>query len=116
MSEEHAGEIVPHWISYYVPDAVLEAFEYHGPWWISGETMDDKTIICAAVMASDEGAAQFIIEGAFDPGTDMSNVELRFNTQKAADWSPFGSDRFPQADWMRWPWPNFTLAAREPTQ
>ena len=56
MSDETkgAGEIGPYWISYYVADEIMPAFEYHGPWWVSGTTMDGRTIICAAVMASDD--------------------------------------------------------------
>lgn len=116
MSDETkgAGEIGPYWISYYVADEIMPAFEYHGPWWVSGTTMDGRTIICAAVMASDEGAAAYVIESAFDPGTDLDLIEERFNNERAQDWSPFGSDRFRQADWMKWPWPTFAAVPPVP--
>lgn len=87
------------WVSWY---ATHGAFEYHGPWWISGQRMaDDAATVCAAVIAADEQAAREIIAAAHDKQVDPSMIEWRFVEIKPADWSPFG-ERFPRADWMQW--------------
>lgn len=67
------------------------------PWWISREGFD---IICAAVVAASRHAAEEIILSAYDDRPD--GLRWRFAEEQAANWSPFG-DRFPRADWMRWP-------------
>ena len=99
----------PHWISFWTSEP--EHFEYHGPWWVSGEDMKDRVSIVAAVMAKDEKEAEKVIERAFDPGHEPD--EWRFVTPKPADWNPLDnvSGRFPPAKWMKWPWPG-TNAAR----
>jgi hypothetical protein len=85
-------------------------FEYHGPWWVSGEAFrgdETKTIFVAAVVAENEAAAKRVIEMSQDaPGP----LEWSFVNERADDWSPF-CDRFPSADWMQWPWPAFPTAA-----
>lgn len=95
------SELVLWWVSWVQPKELHSSFEYHGPWWISGEDDEGHAYtICAAVMAKDEEAAKRVILDAFDaePG------ELTWRFAKERDGSPF-SDRFPRADWMRWPWP-----------
>lgn len=86
----------PFWISWYGSGA----FEYHGPWWVSGYR-DETAMFCAAVMATDDEHAKSLIREAHD---DKADQEWRFATPRAPDWSPF-CDRFQRADWMRWPWP-----------
>lgn len=92
-----------YWASIYVPNEIMGAFEYHGPWWISGET-DDEQIICAAVQATSEDAASSVLVGSFDEGADLSGIRRRFVEERGLGWSPF-SDRFQKADWMKWPLP-----------
>ena len=96
-----------YWTSLYIPTEHMSAFEYHGPWWVSGYTDADDgelTIICAAVMAEDEVAAIQVLKAAFDEGTPLDGIRERFSSQKDWDGFPF-ADRFPRADWMQWPWP-----------
>lgn len=94
----------PFWVSWYQPVDLHKAFEYHGPWWISGETGDgEHYTIVAAVMANDEDDARRVIVSAFD--APPSDLVWRFQEERAVDWSPFASDRFPKSDWMQWPWP-----------
>jgi len=95
------SERKPFWVSWY--GRALGPWEWHGPWWISGEEDGEdgaNPIFCAAVLARDEDDAKARILAAHDapPG----DVEWRFVNEHDADWSPFGS-RFRQAKWMRWP-------------
>lgn len=87
----------------------LAAFEYHGPWWISGERELPEGVgggveraIVAAVQAEDHDAAMRVLEGAWDPG--HCHGEVRFVSDRADDWEPF-TDRFARKAWMKWPWP-----------
>lgn len=93
------------WLSFYacVP---LKHFEYHGPWWISGEICDTvgTQIVCLAVVARDESSAIEIIRRAYDHKKRPAILDLRFCEERSAQWKPF-TDRFPKANWMRWPWP-----------
>lgn len=92
------------WISWYESD--LETFEYHGPWWTSGETLGEPVhyTICAAVVAEDEAAARAVITEAHDSRDDSTIPEWRFCNERPPDWSPFG-ERFERSEWMKWPWP-----------
>jgi hypothetical protein len=90
-----------YWISYYVPEDRMKDFELHSPWWISGETMEDRirVTVVAAVRAMTEAAAAKRFRDAFDSRPEF---EERFITEvDGRGWSPF-SDRFPQAEWMAW--------------
>lgn len=101
------------WVSFWSKDP--SKWEYHGPWWISGErggwddADDTEQSICAAVTAADETQAKRIIEVAHDKGHKPS--EWRFVTEKAEDWEPF-CDRFERREWMKWPWPDIRPAQR----
>ena len=88
----------PFWVSWY---AHAVPFEWNGPWWISGCRGDGVDTICAAVMATSEEDARQKIVKAHDKPVEL---EWRFSNEQAADWMPF-CERFPGADWMRWPWP-----------
>lgn len=90
----------PFWVSWYAR-AEYGEFELHSPWWISGWRLsDDARTICAAVMASDEEAAQEAVYASYD--VRPSGIEFRFVEPQDSYWIQF-SDRFPRADWMRWP-------------
>jgi hypothetical protein len=95
-----------YWIGVWASN--LAAFEYHGPWWISGErAFEDEggvpeKAICAAVQAEDHEAALRVLEKAWDPG--HCHGEVRFVSDRADDWEPF-TDRFVRKPWMKWPWP-----------
>lgn len=85
------------WVSWYGAGA----FEYRGPWWVTGHsTTTERATICAAVIAPSADAAQRVIVAAHDSPTPV--VQWRFIEARGADWSPFG-DRFPRAAWMQWP-------------
>ena len=85
------------WVSWYSNGA----FEYHGPWWVSGQRLSDNAhTICAAVRADTEDAARKVITDAHDDPT--TTLEWRFVEERPDDWNPF-SDRFPRADWVQWP-------------
>ncbi len=90
------------WVSWYEPPDLLEAFELHWPWWISGSRMSDDAItICAAVKAESEEKAKELILDAHD--NPIAALEFRFCEEKPENWEgPFG-ERFPRADWMDWP-------------
>lgn len=81
------------------------SFEYHGPWWISGESLwSDGTstdMVCAAVVAETAEEAKKIVIDAHDAPVTL---EWRFVTEKEGTWTPYSS-RFQAAPWMRWPWP-----------
>lgn len=88
--------MVPWWVSW----RYVGPFTYHGPWWWSGVDNLDREVICAAVVASTEPDAQDVIRRAHD---DPVAVQWwRFVEAKPDDWEPF-CDRFPRAEWMRWP-------------
>ena len=89
------------WISWYNTHP-RDAFELHSPWWISGIRADDADTIVAAVHAPSEDEAKAKIIAAYDRPT-VTSLEWRFCEERPADWSPFGSNRFPQAEWMKWP-------------
>lgn len=90
------------WVSWYEPHN--GGFEYGGPWWISGETMEEppRHTICAAVVAENEECARNVIRASHDD--PMLDLEWRFANERADDWEPF-CDRFARADWMKWPHP-----------
>jgi hypothetical protein len=88
------------WVSWY--DKNYGQWELHWPWWVSGcRLSDDARTICAAVRAESADHAMIIIENAHDEPRPLP-LEWRFVSTRAPDWSPF-SDRFPRADWMKWP-------------
>lgn len=98
------------WLSWYsTPDT--GAYTLHWPWWVSGARIvadryafdegREEPTICAAVQADSEEAAKEIILAAHD--RRPANIEWRFCEERPADWSPFGSDRFPRDSWMHWP-------------
>jgi hypothetical protein len=94
----------PWWVSWYASGA----FTYHGPWWITGYAPDDEgsysiRIICAAVMADSAHNAQQVIWDAHDDPADGFDG-WRMTDPCEPGWEPF-ADRFPRAEWMRWPWP-----------
>lgn len=99
----------PFWISFWYAESELPKFEYHGPWWISGERDDGCQSICAAVMAKDEPSAKTVIREAHDD--KKSPAEWRFVEEQAADWNPLANagGRFPPKKWMQWPWPVSSL-------
>lgn len=85
------------WISWYSPKG--EGFTLNTPWWISGETGDDRLTICAAIRAKDEDDVALQIQAAYD--NPHACLEWRFTEERNSFWSPFCS-RFPQASWMQW--------------
>jgi len=101
MQGNDISEPKPYWVSF---ESYLRGFEYHGPWWISGETEDGAKLVCAAVMATDEEDARHTIYASFDEPHYEGPNWFRFVEVRPASWNPFG-DRFPKADWMKWPWP-----------
>ena len=93
-----------YWCRFYALTSEMPAFEYHGPWWISGTTMDDdeQSIVCCAVQASNEDAAKRTVDECFDPGHAMKQWDGAI--KRGPEWEPF-IDRFPRRSWMRWPFP-----------
>jgi hypothetical protein len=90
------------WVSWYNTHTG-DAFELHSPWWVSGTRMsDDADTIVAAIRAPSEKAAKGKVIAAYDR-PPVTSLEWRFCEERPEDWSPFGSDRFPQAAWMQWP-------------
>jgi len=103
-----------YWASFWQPEEISSAFEYHGPWWISGEDMEGRRSICAAVVAKDESAAIEVLRKAHDRDRRPAILDMRFLTPKPGNWSPFAKDgkgRFMRAKWMKWPWPERPSAA-----
>lgn len=95
------ADLKPFWVSWYADREV--SFEWPGPWWVSGYELggQERSTICAAVMATDAGHAQRLI---FESHDTFVEIEWRFANERAADWAPF-CDRFPRAEWMLWPFP-----------
>lgn len=79
-------------------DLPLTTFEYHGPWWISGETSTGP-IICAAVCAETEEQAEELFRKSYDSVPDFLP---NFSCDLMSMSDPFTS-RFPKRDWMIWP-------------
>lgn len=92
----------PFWISW----QSSENFELHHPWWVSGYAANKTTghydvmIVCAAVLAENKEGAKKAVLDAF--GSPPKDIEWRFVIEQNQGWSPF-CDRFPRADWMKWP-------------
>lgn len=92
------------WMSFWLPNSV--AFEYKGPWWVSGHRFPrgldndySEDSICAAVKAESERAAkELLLAGIEQPHQD---VEWRFIEEKPADWSPY-SGRFQKSEGVEW--------------
>lgn len=92
------------WVSWF-HEPEFGPFTVFTPWWVSGCAIvheHETPIVCAAVIAADEAAAREHIRACIDKHPD--NIEFRFVEARPASWSPF-CDRFPKADWMRWPLP-----------
>lgn len=87
------------WLSWY--DTRYGKWELDSPWWVSGERGDGVLTICAAVRAPDEQCAKRLVIMAHDEPRPR-DLEWRFVEERPGDWSPF-CDRFPRADWNRWP-------------
>lgn len=86
------------WISWY-NDLDIETFELHSPWWVSGEDMQGRETIVAAVRAESQEAAEEQILAAYDE--PPVGVRWRFCEEMTRE-TPF-TDRFPQsAPWMAW--------------
>lgn len=91
------------WVSWY---GTASPFTLESPWWISGyrcdgiEGMSETPTICAAIQAESEEDAKDIVLASHD--TPPADLEWRFVFERPEGWSPYG-DRFPRADWMRWP-------------
>ncbi len=79
----------------------------------SDDEDDFAHIVCAWVMASDENAAYDTLRAAFDPGTDVSEIEERFSSEKPMPDRNNPSGRFEFADWMQWPWPVKPMEPRQ---
>jgi len=95
------------WVRWYGNADV--SFEYHGPWWQSGEAFGvdaegnelSVPIFVAAVVAEDHRGAEHVIERAYGWDHAGGIREWSFVGERPDDWEPF-CDRFPRADWMRW--------------
>lgn len=90
-----------YWCRFTALATELQHFEYHGPWWLTGEVCArvPQHCICAAVQAESDEGAKAILAGCFDRGHGWAQVD--FVIEKPEGWTPF-SERFPQADWMQW--------------
>lgn len=106
-----------YWASIELPGKLKPKFEYHGPWWISGESgaddPDDEDVplyyaVCAWVMATDADAAIETLRLAIDADVRPARVVERFSVAKERE----DTDRFAAADWMKWPWPVKPLEPR----
>lgn len=90
----------PFWLSFYWDPAKQGEFEYHGPWWISGQRVSDQAwTIVAAVHAESGLLAIHLMRSCFD--TDPGELEVRFVNEQEPGWAPY-CDRFGEADWMQW--------------
>ena len=95
------------WISWF---GTAGPWTLESPWWISGyrivadrmafDEQREEPTVCAAVRASNEGEAKRIIREAHD--AKPTELEWRFCEERPEGWTPF-TDRFPKADWMKWP-------------
>lgn len=93
---------IPHWVSFWVNDADKNKFEIHFPWWITGQSLEDKTAICVAVYAHDADHARTLVEESFDDGSSLD--EWRFADERPSPDFIHQSGRFTvDRDWMVWP-------------
>jgi hypothetical protein len=72
------SEMKPHWCSFHGERDLHKTFEYHGPWWVSGCDSDDRPIIVAAVMATDEVAAMETLRLAYDEDGRPADLKSAF--------------------------------------
>jgi hypothetical protein len=99
----------PFWVSWYTSKA-LGPFEWHGPWWITGQTCEEppRSTVCAAVLAVDEEHAKEAIRLAYDKR--QADLEWRFCNERERGWAPWKvndpthTSRFQPRPWMRWPY------------
>lgn len=93
-----------YWASYWVPVDRMKYFEYWGPWWISGETINgDMYSIVFAVQLENSNNIRQTFKSFFDSDELSEGIKFRFCNIRHSDWTPFGSNRFEKADWMIWP-------------
>lgn len=93
-----------YWVSWY-STAEMGEWELHSPWWKSGvRGSDHAATICAAIRAISPEEVRRKVAAAYDVRIEnpLTDIEWRFINQRADDWEPF-TDRFPRADWMKWP-------------
>lgn len=96
----NSSDMEPFWVSFWVKDADLNAFEIHFPWWITGQSMGDDSSICVALYAKDSEHAKTLVEESFDEGHSLT--EWRFAQPCAVDIESSG--RFTiNREWMVWP-------------
>jgi hypothetical protein len=108
------GRLLPWKVSWY-DSKLSRAWEYCGPWWISGETGDGRRIFCAAVMAESAEAAKKVIADAHDEPLCYAALDWRFCVEREDGWDPF-SERFPRAAWMVWPFPTEAKKTSRPVE
>jgi len=80
------------WISFWVSIDLIDTFECHFPWWISGQSEDEMASVVAYILAKNEQDAYEFIQQCFDANT---SVEWRFCDQKISTYS----DRFKKPTW-----------------
>ena len=100
------GTTMRYWISWI--QRTQDSRPLNGPpnsgilgWWCSGEDSNGWDVLCAAVEATDAGAAcAAIFKDWPEAAEDMAANGWRiFEHDKGDDWRP--SDRFPLSDWMK---------------
>lgn len=86
------------WLSWWHDFETMGEFELHTPWWVSGEDMQGRKSIVAAIPTDNPETAAKLVMASFDK--KPKSLDFRFNSVKRG--SPF-CDRFMPAKWMRWP-------------
>lgn len=91
------------WVSWY-STADMGERKLSSPWWKSGQRGDGASTICAAIRAVSPEEVRLKVAAAYDIKIEnpLTQIEWRFINQRDEKWEPF-NDRFPRADWMKWP-------------
>lgn len=95
-----------YWVSFNCSVNLMENFEMHSPWWISGSQINSNYeitshSICCAIQQPNKREVYRYVRSCFDKGYEPKRIKYRFIDEKPNSWSPF-CDRFPKAKWMKW--------------
>ena len=85
-----------YWISWYHAED-FTPFTLDTAWWVSGEDMNNRQTICAAIFSDHVALAHQQIQMLYD--ATPKEIEFRFCEEKPDEWTPY-CERFPKAEWM----------------
>lgn len=92
-------ELKNFWVTFSIPDCLIDDFDYNGPWWCSEGEKEDVEVFFA-IRAGSVLAVKEWLTGMFDEGTNFGTVTI---DEQDEDWIPF-TEEFKRRDCMVWPY------------